>query len=113
MHAPLPAARANTPAEAETIHCTAELEITLQKVFMSEPWLELASREAWSLWMQKVKERDGSLYAVRETARKTTARCLRVGFGNDDAGNIGTTVTCEIAARPCIHLLRRKAPSPQ
>lgn len=106
-------ARANTPGESESIHCTPKMDILFQKVFMQDPWLEIASREAWLLWMKKVKERDGSLYAQQETARKMTARCLRVGFGNDDAGNIGTTVTCEISAHPCIRLLRQRPQSVQ
>lgn len=88
-------------------HCTAVVAVKYNKVFMSEPWIATAKLEARSKWRDKVRERDGSLYAEYHDAAEKKSHCRRIGFGNDPEGNIGTYVACEISARPCAVLVKR------
>lgn len=99
-------------AQAENIHkierhCTKPVKIEFQKVFMQDALVRNANREAESLWRKKVIERDGSLYAEFQAALERRSNCLRIGFGNDPQGNVGTFIACQVSGRPCTYLVRR------
>lgn len=71
---------------------------------MTPEWLDQATATATLNWQNKAREKFGTPYSHWQNAANKKAKCQRIGFGNDDAGNIGNTVTCHFTATPCAKL---------
>ena len=88
-------------------HCVKKIELKKQYLYMTDNWYQAAEQETKNLWQQSVIKRFGSVYGQWEVAQNKKYECQRIGFGNDEAGNIGASVVCLIAADPCVILLNR------
>lgn len=88
-------------------HCVKKIEIKKQFLYMTDDWYSSAKQDAKRLWQQSVIKRFGSVYGQWEIAQNKKYDCKRIGFGNDDEGNIGASVVCQIAADPCVILLNK------
>lgn len=88
-------------------HCVKTIELKKQFLYMTDDWYSSAEQDAKRLWQQSVIKRFGSVYGEWEVAQNKKYDCKRIGFGNDDEGNIGASVVCLIAADPCVILLNK------
>lgn len=88
-------------------HCVKKIELKKQFLYMTDDWYSSAEQDAKRLWQQSVIKRFGSVYGEWEVAQNKKYDCKRIGFGNDDEGNIGASVVCLIAADPCVILLNK------
>lgn len=88
-------------------HCVKKIELKKQFLYMTDDWYSTAEQDAKRLWQQSVIKRFGSVYGEWEVAQNKKYDCKRIGFGNDDEGNIGASVVCLIAADPCVILLNK------
>ena len=88
-------------------HCVKKIELKKQYLYMTDNWYQAAEQETKRLWQQSVIKRFGSVYSRWDVAQNKKYECQRIGFGNDEAGNIGASVVCLIAADPCVILLNK------
>jgi len=88
-------------------HCVKKIELKKQFLYMTDDWYSSAEQDVKRLWQQSVIKRFGSVYGQWEIAQNKKYECKRVGFGNDDEGNIGASVVCLIEAAPCVILLNK------
>ena len=85
-------------------HCVEEVKLRFEEVYMFNNWYGQAKQTALKRWQENVKNRYGSVYSNWMSSSMRKNSCKRIGFGNDDFGNIGRTVICEISANPCADL---------
>lgn len=98
------AATAKDNKLANSVHCVSKVKIEFSKVYMISKWLPLANKQAQNKWKKRVTAQYGSVYSQWDQSAEPLSKCNRIGFGNDNKGNIGSTVLCEISAIPCVKL---------
>lgn len=86
-------------------HCLKLVKVKLDLIYMDINWSSDAAQKATSAWQSKARAKYGSPYGTWGNAMEKKAFCRRIGFGNDDKGNIGATVQCHYAAVPCARLI--------
>ncbi len=87
-------------------HCVQQIEVKLREVYLDLNWFTLAREKATENWQMKARKRYGSPYEQWQNAQSRKSFCRRIGFGNDQKGNVGATVVCHLSAIPCAKLLK-------
>lgn len=82
-------------------HCVKVVKIRFLEIYMQSDWIETARATARQRWRDRVTSKYGSVYSDWSLSSNQESSCKRIGFGNDDYGNIGRTIVCEISAIPC------------
>ncbi len=90
-------------------HCVSPIDVKFRETYMINEWLDQAKQKALSKWQNTAKKRFGSVYSDWQIAKNQKAKCLRVGFGNDQKGNVGTSVVCQYSGEPCALLVKSEA----
>jgi len=90
-------------------HCVSAIDVKFRETYMIVDWLSHAKQQALSKWKRTAKKRFGSVYSNWHVAENQKATCLRIGFGNDQKGNVGTSVVCQYSGEPCAILVNSEA----